>query len=206
MRARGSVLAVDDGAAVAPRLATEADLPALRALVPLSVRGLSAGHYTSGQIESALHHVFGVDTQLIADGTYFVAETPAGQIVGGGGWSRRRTLFGGDQMKGTTLAPADDFLDPTADPARVRAFFVHPDWARRGIATSLLRACVEAARAAGYRDLTLGATLPGVAFYRRHGFVETRPLPAVLPDGTEIAFVEMSLKMTSLSPPEALFR
>ena len=182
------------------RLATTGDLPALRELIPLSVRALSREHYTPRQIESAIRYVFGPDTQLIADGTYFVTET-AGEIVGCGGWSKRRTLFGGDQMKSAGDPSTDDaLLDPATDAARVRAFFVHPDWARRGVATHLLEACLDAARAAGFRRAALAATLPGVAFYRRWGFVEERPLPTTLPDGTEIAFVEMSAKLDNSAP------
>ena len=107
------------------RPATPEDLPALRKLIPLSVRGLSQADYSPAQIESAIHHVFGTDTRLIADGTYFVA-VEADRIVGCGGWSFRRTLYGGDQAK----AREDTRLDPQAEAARIRAFFVHPDWAR----------------------------------------------------------------------------
>jgi GNAT superfamily N-acetyltransferase len=117
------------------RLATSADLPALSELIPLSVRGLSRGFYSDAQIESAIRHIFGPDTQLIADRTYFVAIV-GGVVVGCGGWSRRRTLFGGDQMKTVD----DPLLDPNAEPARIRAFFVHPDWARRGIGGAILDA------------------------------------------------------------------
>src|SRR5438132_13022679 len=110
------------------RLATMNEIPALEQLIAASVRSLSIGYYSPTQIESALVHVFGIDTQLITDGTYFVAELD-GQLVGCGGWSRRKTLFGGDQMK----AVEDNLLDPKIEPARIRAFFVHPDFARRGI-------------------------------------------------------------------------
>ena len=103
------------------RAATPDDLPALRALIDRSVRGLSTGVYDARQIESALHHVFGPDTQLIADRTYFVIEEN-GKLVASGGWSRRRTLYGGDQHK----SGADPILDPHVDAARIRAFFVHP--------------------------------------------------------------------------------
>ncbi len=170
------------------RLATLTDLPALHALIERSVRVLSRGHYSEQQIESALRHVFGPDTQLIRDGTYFIVETDDGVLAGCGGWSRRWTLYGGDQAK----ADADDDFIPTGEPARVRAFFVEPALARRGVATRLLSACVEAAATAGYRRLTLAATLPGVAFYRRHGFAGDERFETVLPDGTSIAFVRMS--------------
>ncbi|HEX5872337.1 MAG TPA: GNAT family N-acetyltransferase, partial [Longimicrobium sp.] len=142
--------------AVRVRMATEDDLAAIRALIPDSVRRLSTGYYTPVQIESSIRYVFGPDTQLIADGTYLVAES-GGKVVGCGGWSARRTLYGGDQAK-----DADDpRLDPATEPARIRAFFVHPDHARRGIASAIYEACVNAARAAGFRALELMATLPG---------------------------------------------
>ncbi|HEU0302836.1 MAG TPA: hypothetical protein VFR37_25465, partial [Longimicrobium sp.] len=112
------------------RLATPDDLPAIRALIPLSVRGLSEGYYSAEQVESAIRHVFGPDTQLIRDGTYFVVEDAGGEMVGCGGWSLRRTLYGGDQARDVE----DPRLDPATEPARIRAFFVHPDHARRGIA------------------------------------------------------------------------
>lgn len=182
------------------RLATPADVPTLAELIPLSVRALSAEHYTPAQIESSIRYVFGLDTELLADGTYFAVETVDGQIVGCGGWSRRRTLFGGNQAKGTALAPTDDLLDPNTDAARVRAFFIHPDWARLGIASRIMQACLAAARAAGFRRLILAATLPGVPLYRAWGFVETRPLPTTLPDGTSIAFVEMSSTIDAPTP------
>src|ERR671938_1998316 len=136
------------------RPATPADVPALRALIAASVRGLSTSFYTTAQIESALEHMFGVDSQLIADGTYYVLESGAA-LVAAGGWSARRTLYGGDQWKETE----DPRLDPSAEPARIRAFFVHPAWARQGFARALFERCLHAARAAGFRELTLVATL-----------------------------------------------
>jgi N-acetylglutamate synthase-like GNAT family acetyltransferase len=145
--------------------ATNQDIPALEDLISNSVRNLSKKHYTEQQIEGALKHIFGVDTQLIADETYYVAETE-GQIVGCGGWSKRKTLFGGDQAK----AGEDSLLDPDVEPARIRAFFVHPAWARRGIATLILKACEEAARKAGFSELELVATLPGEPFYVSIGY------------------------------------
>ena len=181
------------------RLATTADLPVLRELIPRSVRELSRGFYTPPQVESALRYVLGPDTALIVDGTYFVAETADGEMAGCGGWSRRRKLAGGDQMPAADPhAAGDELLDPATEAARIRAFFVSPDYARRGVATALLRACVEAARAAGFTRLELGATLPGVPFYLAHGFRRDRVLDAPLPDGTPIAFVQMSAKVEIL--------
>ena len=171
---------------IALRLATAADLPAIQRLIPLSARGLSGDWYSAEQVESAIRYVFGPDTQLIADGTYFVAEAE-GQLVGCGGWSRRSTLYGGDQMKGA----ADPLLDPARDAARIRAFFVHPAWARRGIGALILRACMEAAARAGFPKAELMATLPGVPLYRRFGFEALEALEATLPDGVPLPFVRM---------------
>ena len=137
------------------------EVPMLEQLIAASVRGLSAEYYSSQQIESALIHVFGIDTQLILDGTYFVAEIE-NQIVGCGGWSKRKTLFGGDQAKRTE----DNLLDPKIDPARIRAFFIHPDYARRGIGKQIIEACESAAKSAGFQQLELAATLPGEPMYR----------------------------------------
>jgi GNAT superfamily N-acetyltransferase len=169
------------------RVATDADVPALRALIGESVRGLSVGYYTAAQVESALVHVFGPDTQLIADGTYYVVES-AGALVAAGGWSRRRTLFGGDQMK----SGEDSALDPSTEPARIRAFFVHPGWARRGLGRLLFETCLTAARAAGFREFTLAATLPGVPLYAALGFVERERFSASMPDGLDLPVVRMT--------------
>lgn len=169
------------------RVARAADLAAIRALIPDSVRRLSVGYYTPREVESSIRYVFGPDTQLIADGTYFVAQR-GGELAGCGGWSARRTLYGGDQAKDADDPP----LDPATEPARIRAFFVHPDHARRGVATALYDACVAAARAAGFRALELMATLPGEPLYRAFGFVAVEQVESVLPDGVRIRFVRMS--------------
>src|SRR5580700_8897975 len=139
------------------RQAVPADVPALRVLIDASVRKLQAGDYTSAQIEGALQSVYGVDSQLIADGTYFVVEAES-VIVGCGGWSKHKTLFGGDHWAGRE----DSLLDPHRDAAKIRAFFVHPDWVRRGIGSMILDACETAAAAAGFTRLEMGATLTGV--------------------------------------------
>lgn len=177
------------------RAATTADLPEIRALIADSVRGLSAGFYTREQVESALRHMFGVDTQLIADGSYHVIET-AGGLAAAGGWSARKTLFGGDQMKGGE----DPRLDPATGAARIRAFFVHPAWARRGLARRLFAHCEEAARGAGFRSLELLATLPGEPLYLALGFVAREPVTVRLPDGVEIPCVRMT---RPIAPPPA---
>ena len=143
-----------------PRLAREDDIPWLEALIPISVRRLQAHHYSRAQMEAALGSVFGVDRQLIRDRTYFVVERQ-GQVIGCGGWSKRKTLFGGDAMK-TGL---DSELDPKHDSARIRAFFIHPDWARCGIARAILECCEKAIQLAGFRSVELVATLAGQPFY-----------------------------------------
>ena len=118
------------------RLAVEQDIPALRELIKESVRTLSIGYYTELQIDSALKNVFGVDTQLILDETYFVAEVE-GQVAGCGGWSKRNTLFGGDQSK---TSGNDELIVPGESAARLRAFYVHPKWSRRGIGNLITQA------------------------------------------------------------------
>lgn len=168
------------------RPALESDVPRLTRLIERSARALSAGYYSEAQIDAAVRYVFGVDSRLIADGTYLVAMVD-GEIAGCGGWSRRRTLYGGDQRP----VGADEWLDPKTDAARIRAFFVSPEFARRGIGRALLNACAMAAAHAGYRRLELMATLPGVPLYAAEGFVESDWVTDVLPDGTAIDFVRM---------------
>jgi GNAT superfamily N-acetyltransferase len=169
------------------RVATDADVPALHTLIAESVRGLSAGYYTPAQAESALVHVFGPDTQLIADGTYYVVESGA-TLVAAGGWSGRRTLYGGDQTKSSE----DPALDPATEPARIRAFFVHPAWARRGLGRLMFEHCRSAARAAGFRELTLVATLPGVPLYEALGFVAQESFSVPMPNGIELPVTRMT--------------
>ncbi len=168
------------------RLATMGDVPALVELIPMSARELSRGYYTDEQTEAAIRHVFGPDTRLIGDGTYFLAED-GGELAGCGGWSRRRTLYGGDQMK----AADDPLLDPDTEAARIRAFFVHPIFARRGIGRAILDACLDAAREAGFRRVELAATLPGVPFYRAFGFVEREALDVPMPGGLGLPVIRM---------------
>lgn len=179
--------------AIVLRLASAEDVPALRRLIAESARALSRGFYTPIEIEAAIQHVFGVDSQLIADGTYFVA-VEEGIIVACGGWSRRRTLYGGDQRpmgSAGSAAHEPELLDPGRDAARIRAFFVAGSHGRRGIGTRLLAACAEAARSAGFTRLELMSTLPGVPFYTRLGFREIESVRDTLPDGTTLAFVRM---------------
>ena len=177
---------------VRTRLATNADLPTLHTLIPESVRALSTSFYSEAVIESAIRYIFGVDTTLIADGTYFVAESES-VICGCGGWSKRRTLFGGDRHKSVD----DPLLDPHTDAARIRAFFVAPAFARRGIGALLMQTCATAAFNAGFRQLELMATLPGVPLYLACGFRATEHVEHLLPNGVRIPFVRMHRTLVS---------
>ena len=182
------------------RPATLEDIPRLREIIEASVRTLQAPDYTPAQLEGALESVYGVDTQLIADGTYFAVEAaaPSPRItnhqsritlpVACGGWSKRKTLFGGDQF----ARREDSLLDPARDAAKIRAFFVHPQYARRGIATLILEACERAARAAGFSRLEMGSTLTGVGFYRAHGYAALENLQVPLSNGEMLPIVRMA--------------
>jgi GNAT superfamily N-acetyltransferase len=206
------------------RQAVPADVPVLRELIDTSVRGLQAQDYTAAQIEGALKTVFGVDSQLIADGTYLVAEarvaagadpiglyearisTPDGTdavepqraqtgvsvlprtvIVGCGGWSKRKTLYGSDQWTGRE----DALLDPARDAAKIRAFFIHPAWARRGVGTLILDACEAAARAAGFTRYEMGATLTGAKLFGVKGYVALRRIEIPLVNGESLPVIHM---------------
>ncbi|MGB7585138.1 MAG: GNAT family N-acetyltransferase [Terriglobales bacterium] len=173
--------------AIAIRKATLGDVPVLRALIAESVRILQASYYTTEQREGALGTVFGVDTQLIRDGTYMVAEAET-VIVGCGGWSRRRTAFGSDHATDRDNA----LLDPAREAAKIRAFFVHPEWARRGIGTRILEACEAAASRDGFSRLELVSTLPGEPLYRARGFVPGEAFEVPLPTGVTLPVVRMT--------------
>jgi GNAT superfamily N-acetyltransferase len=168
------------------RIADEDDVEAIAALIPVSARALSKGFYTEQETESAIRYVFGPDRRLIEDGTYFVVEDGE-RLAGCGGWSKRRTLYGGDQMK----SKDDPLLDPVTEAARIRAFFVHPGYARRGVGSQILDACMAAARQAGFRRMELAATLPGVPLYERYGFQARERIDATLPDGVVLPILRM---------------
>lgn len=168
------------------RLATLKDIPDLEKLLDFSVRGLSKEYYTSNQIESSLKYIFGIDTQLINDCTYYTVEID-GIIVGCGGWSMRNTLYGGDQHKGLE----DPLLNPEIDAARIRAFFVHPDYARRGIGRQIMELCEIEAKRHGFSSIELGATLPGVPLYKTMGFLEIENIVELLADGEKLELVRM---------------
>ena len=183
------------------RLAAPEDIPVLRELIDASVRGLQTHDYTPAQIEGALKTVFGVDSQLIADGTYMVAEAepaaveliraknaPSGlMIVGCGGWSKRKTLYGSDHW----TARQDALLDPLHDAAKIRAFFIHPDWARRGVGSMILRASEDAARSAGFSRYETGATLTGAKLFGAKGYVAVKPISIPLVNGESLPVIHM---------------
>ena len=169
------------------RLAVESDVPVLETLVPISVRGLQSQYYSSAQMDAALGPIYGVDRQLIRDGTYWVAQA-AGAIVGCGGWSRRRSLFGGDGGR----AGEDGLLDPKRDPARVRAFFIHPDWARRGIGRGILVACERAITEAGFRRVEMVASLAGEPLYLSFGYQVAERYALPMAGGLSLPVVRMT--------------
>jgi GNAT superfamily N-acetyltransferase len=174
------------------RPACESDIPALEILVPLSVRTLQAAHYSPAQMEAALGPVFGVDSLIIRDGTYFAAEQQS-RIVGCGGWSFRKTLFGGDRDRPGEYA----MLDPKYDAARLRAFFIHPDFARRGIGRSILVACEAAIQKAGFQSVELGATLTGEPLYASFDYAVIERYKVPMPGSLTLPVVRMAKRFIS---------
>jgi N-acetylglutamate synthase-like GNAT family acetyltransferase len=169
------------------RQAAPDDIPALERLISESARVLSRNYYTDRQINSAVANIFGVDTQLIKDGTYYVAEID-GQIAGCGGWSKRKTLYGGDRAKGDA---EDSLLNPQMEPARIRAFFVHPNWARRGIGKRIIEVCERAAAERRFNVAELVATLPGEPLYRACGYEVVERFEIDLPEGLKLPVAKM---------------
>jgi GNAT superfamily N-acetyltransferase len=174
------------------RLACDGDIPALEALIEHSVRELQAADYSAAQMDGALGSVFGVDRQLIRDQTYFLAEND-GALIAGGGWSKRASLFGSDAAR----TAEDALLDPLQDAARIRAFFVHPEHARRGLGRAILLACEEAIRAARFRSVELVATLPGVPFYRAFDYQTGERSEVPLANGLSLPVVRMSKNLVT---------
>lgn len=168
------------------RAAVMADIPILKSLIAESVMVLQADDYNEAQRQAALGTVFGVNTQLIIDQTYFVIETD-GEIVACGGWSFRKTLYGADALAGRE----DNQLDPAGDAARIRAFFVRPGWTRRGLGGRILKACEAAAIAAGFRRFELGATLTGIPLYRAYGYEPIEATEAQMAGGLTLPIVRM---------------
>lgn len=166
-------------------------MPVLQELIRASVRKLQCEDYTPAQMEGALECVFGVDTQLIADGTYLVAEEVtqdgAVTIVGCGGWSKRKTLYGGDQFD----QREDSLLDSASDAAKIRAFFIHPSFARRGVGTLILEACESAARAAGFTRYEMGATFTGAKLFGVKGYAPVQRIEIPLANGEVLPIIHM---------------
>ena len=174
------------------RVAISGDIRELERLVARSGIALSAGFYTPEQAEAITRHVFGVDTQLIDDGSYYLIEQD-GDIVACGGWSARQTLFGADRTK----TGPDPFLDPATEPARIRAFFVDPTMARRGLGRRLIAHCSAAAAAAGFRSLELAATMPGVPLYLASGFVIVDEFTITLPENVIVPLARMRREIST---------
>jgi GNAT superfamily N-acetyltransferase len=170
------------------RTAGRSDIQALGELIELSGLALSVGYYSPEQADAITRHVFGVDTQLIEDQTYFAIEHE-NRIIACGGWSKRRTLFGGDQTK----SGPDPLLDPVTESARIRAFFVHPSMARRGLGRQLMAACISASKQAGFSSLELAATMPGEPLYLACGFVVLERFDLNLPDGIQVPLSRMRM-------------
>ena len=173
------------------RMATPVDIPALRELIDTSVRVLQREDYSSEQLEAALGTAYGVDTQLIADETYYIVEVVGAEgervLAACGGWSMRKTLYGSDH------GPYRDnaMLDPARDAAKIRAFFVHPEWTRRGIASLILKTCEDAAYTRGFRRFEMGATLTGVPMYAARGYAKGEQIEVPLPNGMSLTVVRM---------------
>lgn len=178
------------GALTQLRVALPADVPAMEALIARSGVQLSAGFYTPQQAQSVTRHVFGVDTQLLADGTYFVIERD-GAMLACGGWSRRATLYGADRAK----SGPDPLLNPASQAGRIRAFFVEPAAARQGLGSMLMRHCEREAQAAGFTVLELAATLPGVPLYLASGFAVTEEFQLDLPDDIKLPLARMRKRL-----------
>ena len=164
------------------------DLPGLRKLIDASVRALQASDYTAEAIDASLKTVFTIDTQLIKDGTYFVALSEDDEFAGCGGWSMRKTLYGGDHQV-QTIEP--ELLIPSRDAAKVRAIFVHPRFARMGLGSLILSAAEDAALAAGFRRFEMGSTLTGLKLYSLRGYKEVDRIKVPVGDRETIEVVRM---------------
>jgi GNAT superfamily N-acetyltransferase len=169
-----------------PRKAGVGDIPEIEKLIARSVRGLHGPYYSPQQIEASIGTVFGVDRQLLADGTYFVVEAE-GAIVGCGGWSRRASLCGSDSLR----TGEDPLVDPLIDPARIRAFFVHPSWVRRGVGASIMERCEREIARAGFGRVVIMATLAGEALYASFGYRSVERSEAAMPGGLTLAVIRM---------------
>jgi GNAT superfamily N-acetyltransferase len=174
------------------RLAQEADIPVLEELIPRSVRELQSEYYSRAQMDAAIGSVFGVDRQLIRDETYFVVEFE-NEIAGCGGWSKRKKLFGSDALG----ASEHGLLDPKTDAARIRAFFIHPEFARRGIARAILLACEKAMCVADFTSAEMVATLPGEPFYAAFGYAAHERYEIPMTNNLTLPVVRMSKRLSA---------
>ncbi|SEN38127.1 Predicted N-acetyltransferase YhbS [Sphingomonas gellani] len=179
------------------RLAEPADVPGINALTARSIRALHADSYDPAVIDEAVSHAYGVDWQLVRDGTYFVAEID-GAVVGAGGWSYRQTIAGAHGPDD----PPGDRLDPAMDAARVRAFYVDPAYVRRGVGAVLLRLSEDGARAAGFARAELTSTIPAVPFYASFGYAPVRPFDLRLPSGSTLRLELMDKPLIPRSDPD----
>src|SRR5215213_1299201 len=146
------------------RLAQRDDLDLLKALMDTAISQNQKTFLNESQIASS-RAIMGLDTQLIDDGTYFIVEAE-GQLAGCGGWSRRATMYGGDQTPGRSAA----LLDPTKDAARIRAMYTHPNHTRKGVGRLILSLCETAASAEGFKRMELMSTMAGEPLYRAYGY------------------------------------
>ncbi len=169
--------------------AKQQDLPTIKSIMTKSIEVLQKSFLSNAQVKAS-YEVMGLDTQLIDDGTYFTVWAVRGEqktMVGCGGWSNRKTLYGGNHSKGRSAA----LLDPAQDAARIRAMYTHPDWARRGIGTLILGKCEDAALAAGFTRAEMMATMAGVPLYEARGYTRIEAHTDIASDGTEIPLVKM---------------
>ncbi|KAF2748973.1 acyl-CoA N-acyltransferase [Sporormia fimetaria CBS 119925] len=172
------------------RPATPSDIPALESMIATSLRGLALGHYTQAELDGSIGYLFGPDTLLIHDQTYYIlhpADSPS-TICACGGWSFRKTLYGADRAPGRM----PEARDPKTERASIRAIFTHPDWARKGLGTMMMRYCEQKAKDGGFDRWEMGSTLSGVALYEKCGYVKSGKLDQVaLPNGEIIRIVHM---------------
>lgn len=170
------------------RKAEVGDISQIENLIAASVRGLSRDVYDNRQIELSIRTVFGVDTELINDGTYFVVESSNGELAGCGGWSKRKTLYGASVYESSRNS---ELLDPKVDAAKIRAFFIHPEFARRGVGTLILEHCEREALSAGFKSAEMMATLPGVKLYEVRGYEAGEKHDVPVGDGVNIICIKM---------------
>ncbi len=170
------------------RKAVIADQISIERLIAGSVRVLSREDYNETQIELSIKSVFGVDTELITDNTYFVVESENGEIVGCGGWSRRKTLYGASAY---AQSRDSELLDPEIDAAKIRAFFIHPDFARKGIGKMILEACEREAKSHGFKSAEMMATLPGVKLYAVCGYAMGEEVKVPVGENVDILCIRM---------------